>query len=220
MLSNEEMRLRYFELTGIKLSVDDPIFAIGNMTEIVLGQLIEAMQNRLMALPQALDSVLSSASVEQRQQVEATINGAFDQIKQHLQEVEQRAGRLAEETLNQRIDAHAAQVVQHLQQQLAPVAALARPINTLRQDVEAIAATAKANKSPIWPLALTSVVSCLLIVAVSMFTTTIWVNRSALQAKDAQLVQQQVALTAALKALPKHERDKAEASYQKALNAN
>ena len=80
MLDNEQMRQRYFELTGIKLSIDDPIFSVGHLTEVVVGQLIENLQSNIQTLPDNLAESVKTYTAAQRAEIETSLSSMVDAV--------------------------------------------------------------------------------------------------------------------------------------------
>ena len=126
---------------------------------------------------------------------------------------------MSKEQLNARVKKHAEEIAETFRQQMVPVTDMAPTIEKMRQDVELIAAIAKTRKPSIWPVAWTGAVSCVLAFAASAFGT-VWVNKTHIQTGAALVAKQSAAYEAAMKTLPKRERDKAEAAYQHAYNGN
>jgi hypothetical protein len=131
----------------------------------------------------------------------------------------EQAETLTTEQLNAKIDNHAAHVVEHLRKQLSPITELTAPIEKMRKNVEFIATMASTRKPSIWPLVSTGAVSCILAFTASGFGT-ILANKQEIQARDKLIIRQGQAIIAVFKSLPKRERDKAEAVYQKIYTAN
>ena len=164
-LTKEEMRQKYFEVTGIKLSTDDPIFSVGQLTEIVTKSVMDPVHDILKELPEKIEKI-DQKTIEKHTATTSTALAAFDEaIESKLKLVEQRASRLSDEALNAQIEAQVTKLCDGLSKKLettlAPLSKAVQHSEKLKENGEYVVSHLAKRHLNYGKIAIFSVIACI-----------------------------------------------------------
>lgn len=164
-LTKEEMRQKYFEITGIKLSTDDPIFSVGQLTEIVTKSVMDSVHDTLKELPEKIEHIAQQTLAKHTATTSTTLAALDEAIENKLKLVEQSASRLSDEALNAQIEAQATKICESLSKQLeitlAPLAKAVQHSEKLKENGEYVVSHLAKRHLNYGKIAIFSVIACL-----------------------------------------------------------
>jgi len=219
-LTKDEMRQKYFEITGIKLSTDDPIFSVGQLTEIVAESVMNSVHETLKELPGKIER-LAQTSLEKHMATTSGTLALLDQeIENKLKLVEQRASRLSEEAMNAQIEAQAAKICESLSKKLettlAPLTKAAQDSQKLKENGEYVVSHLAKRHLNYGKVMIFSVIACLFGAAASGLAAQQYVMKNISQLRQESL-NYEAAFWEANKILSKKDAEKYKIAFVTAL---